>query len=135
MEEKDKNWLSGDIANLKYLKEKRQKLRNNPTPAERELWKYLQNKQLDGYKFRRQFSIGNYIVDFYCTAVKLAIELDGAHHFTEEGKLYDEARTQFMNSQGITEIRFENRELMESIEDVLKKIKEITATLNQPLVK
>jgi very-short-patch-repair endonuclease len=132
MEEKNQfEWLSGEVANLKYLKEKRQALRNNPTPAERELWKYLQNKQLDGYKFRRQFSVGNYILDFYCTAVKLAVELDGAPHFTEEGKSYDKNRDEYLNSQGIRVLRFENNEVLETIENVLNTIKEVMQARKQ----
>ena len=78
------------------------------TAAEVALWMMIKNKQLNGERFLRQFSIGHYIVDFYCHKHKLAIELDGAGHFTEEGKEYDARRTEFLNSEGITVIRFEN---------------------------
>ncbi|MHA6250128.1 endonuclease domain-containing protein [Pontibacter sp. CAU 1760] len=64
------------LHNRKYLKENRRELRHNLTPAEAELWKHLQGSQLAGRKFRRQHSIGNFILDFYCSSEKMAIELD-----------------------------------------------------------
>lgn len=66
---RDKN-----IASMKYL---RKTLRNNGTPAEGKLWSILKNKQVENLTFRRQFSIGKYILDFYCPTLRLAIELDG----------------------------------------------------------
>ena len=74
------------IHNRKYLKEIRRILRKNLTPAEALLWKALQKSQLDGKKFRRQHSVGNYILDFYCPAEKIAIELDGMPHFSIIGE-------------------------------------------------
>ena len=65
------------LNNLPQLKHFRRKLRSHLTPAEAKLWTYLKAKQLDGHRFRRQHSIGGYILDFYCAASKLAIELDG----------------------------------------------------------
>ena len=62
-------------------KRRRQKLRNSSTPWERKLWNYLKNSQLDGYKFRRQYGIENYIVDFYCPKLKLVIEIDGGGYY------------------------------------------------------
>ena len=81
--------MKEQINNVVYLKNTRKQLRNNPTKAEQVLWKYLKNKQIKGYKFRRQHSVGNYILDFYCPALKLCIEIDGDSHFTDEGKNYD----------------------------------------------
>ena len=80
------------IFNKKNLKPVRQELRNNPTQAEAFLWGYLKHSQLEDKKFRRQASIGSYIVDFYCPTEKLVVELDGEVHFDEEAKKYD-ART------------------------------------------
>jgi very-short-patch-repair endonuclease len=77
--------LNPKIKNIPSLTEKRKALRNNLTSAEATLWLCLKNKQLEGKRFRRQFSIGNYIVDFYCPEQKLAIELDGQGHFTVQG--------------------------------------------------
>lgn len=115
--------MSDQINNLKYLKQNRRDLRNNLTPAEASLWTLLKSKQLEGRKFRRQHSVGNYILDFYCTTERLAIELDGAHHFTEEGMQYDEERTAYLNSVDIRVIRFENKLVFIDPEYILKEIK------------
>lgn len=109
--------------NLRYLKDYRKGLRNQPTPAEAALWRSLKGKQLGGRKFRRQHSVGNYILDFYCTTERLCIELDGAHHFTDEGLTYDQERTTFLNNLNIKVIRFENKEVFENLSLVLETIK------------
>ena len=93
------------------------------TAAEVALWMMIKNKQLNGERFLSQFSIGHYIVDFYCHKHKLAIELDGAGHFTEEGREYDARRTEFLNSEGITVIRFENTLIFNYPMQVLEEIK------------
>jgi very-short-patch-repair endonuclease len=111
------------INNRPILKKFRKDLRNNLTSAEATLWKFLKGKQLEGRKFRRQFSVENYILDFYCPSEHLAIELDGAHHFTAAGQEYDTERTKVLNGHGITVIRFENKEVFEALEGVLEKIK------------
>jgi very-short-patch-repair endonuclease len=111
------------INNRKELKDRRRELRNNLTPAEATLWILLQRKRLEGRKFRRQHSVGYYILDFYCPAEKLAIELDGQPHFEEAQIKYDEKRTQYLNSLGITVVRFENEEVFRSPEGVLAEIK------------
>ena len=94
------------------------------TEAEEKLWSYLKKRKLDGRKFRRQFSVDRYILDFYCPDEKLNIELDGAHHFNEEGKVYDQDRDEFLDAHGIKVLRFENNMVFEKIEEVLKKIKD-----------
>ncbi|MFJ7799395.1 endonuclease domain-containing protein [Pedobacter suwonensis] len=111
------------IHNLKYLKDKRKELRNNLTPAEANMWRYLQNSKLDGKKFRRQHSVGNYILDFYCPSEKLAIEVDGNSHDDYSAEVYDKERTNFLNSKGITIIRFNNLEVFESEELVYEAIR------------
>ncbi len=111
------------LNNLKYLNNYRKTLRNNLTPAEASLWKLLQGHKLNGQKFRRQHSVGNYILDFYCPSQKLAIELDGAGHFTEEGIARDQQRTDFLNSCGIHVLRFENKLIFERTEWVLEEIR------------
>ena len=111
------------INNLHILKEKRKELRNSLTPAEATLWLSLQRSQLEGRKFRRQHSVGYYILDFYCPSERLAVELDGAHHYTEEGFLYDNERTAYLNSVGIHVVRFENVEVFRNLEGVLESIK------------
>jgi len=87
------------------------------------LWSSLQRRQLAGKKFRRQVSIGPYIVDFYCPERRLVIELDGAAHFSPTVDEYEAARTRYLESEGLTVIRFENRELKEDIEAVLDRIR------------
>ena len=111
------------INNRPVLKENRKALRKNLTRAEATLWKFLKAKQLEGRKFRRQFSVENYILDFYCPAEKLAIELDGAGHFTSAGYDYDQERTKFLGNHGIKVIRFENVKVFKALESVLEEIK------------
>ena len=81
-----------NLHNRKYLKDNRKALRNNLTSAEATLWNHLKQKQLQGRKFRRQHSILNYIVDFYCPKEKLIIELDGANHLNFAQSLKDKER-------------------------------------------
>ena len=93
-------------------------------PAEVLLWLKLKNKGLKGYKFRRQYSIDNFIVDFYCPKLKLAIEIDGNSHYIEGANLSDNNRQSRIESYGITFLRFTNREIYENIDGTLKIIME-----------
>src|ERR1051326_6734816 len=111
-------------SNIPPLKGRRKELRNNPTPAEAILWKYLQRRRMLGKKFRRQFSISRYIVDFLCVDCGIAIELDGAPHFRELKAEYEAERTAFLTALGIEIIRFENRIVYENIDAVLEAIRE-----------
>ncbi len=111
------------IYNKKELKPRRKELRNNLTYAEVFFWQQVKKRQLDGRKFRRQTSIGPYIVDFYCPEEKLVIELDGEVHFKEESIKYDQERTKYIESLGLKVIRFENNEVIKNTEYVLNKIK------------
>ncbi len=110
------------LHNRKYLKTKRQDLRNHATPAESFLWKYLRKSQLKGRKFRRQHSIENYIVDFYCPSEKLVIELDGAVHEYEKQAEKDERREERLNELGIQVLRFENQFVFDNLQLVLNCI-------------
>jgi very-short-patch-repair endonuclease len=110
--------------NAPSLKTRRQELRSTMTPAEIRLWQAIKHRQLNGLKFRRQHSIGPYIVDFYCPSAKLVIELDGAAHDSESAWRYDEQRTALINSLGLTVLRFENRAIMENLDGVLSVISE-----------
>ncbi|MET2984359.1 endonuclease domain-containing protein [Aureibaculum conchae] len=109
--------------NNKKLLNLRKKLRSNLTPAEVFLWKYLKAKQLDGKKFSRQHSIGNYIVDFYCASEKLIIELDGEVHNNTAAQEYDLKRTNYLNDLGYTVIRFENKFVFDYLPSVLQEIR------------
>jgi len=110
------------LNNLPHKKDERRTLRNNLTPAEAKLWSTLKSGQLQGRKFRRQHSIGEFILDFYCPQEKLAVELDGAGHFTASGNLHDAARTDYLNSVGIRIIRFENKLIWSALDSVLHSI-------------
>ena len=111
------------LHNRKYLKNYRRELRNNLTSAEASLWKLIKSKQLEGRKFRRQHSIGNYIVDFYCPSEKIAIELDGDGHFSDAGYNKDQEKKEFLVKNAIRLIRFENNEVFDATEAVLELIK------------
>ena len=111
------------------------KLRRNTTMPERKFWRELlsQDKMM-GLRFLRQKQIGNYIADFYCSALMLVIEVDGASHFSDEGKEYDKIRTETFGLLGIRVIRYTNKEVMENIEgiwaDLKKKIEKRKIELN-----
>jgi len=111
------------IYNKPILKPYRRKLRSNLTPAEAFLWTHLKNKQLEGRRFRRQFSIHNYIVDFYCPAEKLVLELDGEIHNNAIAIERDRIRDAKLNKMGIKVLRFENSLVFDKLEWVLEEIK------------
>ena len=110
------------IHNKKSLKQTRKDLRNHLTSAEATLWKHLQRSQL-GQKFRRQHSVGGCILDFYCPESKLNVELDGNHHFSEEGIMKDKRRDKFLEKYNVKVIRFENSDVFDKLPDVLIEIK------------
>ncbi|SCY06236.1 Very-short-patch-repair endonuclease [Nonlabens sp. Hel1_33_55] len=111
------------IHNLKYLESNRKYLRKNLTPAEAYLWSHLQSKKFHGLKFRRQHSIKNYIVDFYCALHKLVIELDGQVHEEPVHKEKDQKRDQDLTELGFTVLRYENKYVFEELPHVLRDIK------------
>jgi very-short-patch-repair endonuclease len=110
-------------SNKKELKLFRKNLRNRSTSAEASLWNLLKNKQLDGRKFRRQHSLENYIVDFYCSSEKLIIELDGDPHGDYSRIQKDTVRDNYFNTLGYKVIRFENRFVFQDPELVLETIR------------
>lgn len=96
--------------NSSKMKAFRRELRNNSTSAEKTLWNWLKGDKVNGLRFRRQYSIGNYILDFYCPKLKLAIELDGDYHYHGGMVKADYLREQYLKQKfGITTLRFENR--------------------------
>jgi len=115
------------IFNRQSEKEKRRQLRQNMPEAEVILWSHLQGKALRGYKFRRQYGIGRYVVDFYCAKVKLVIEIDGDSHFTDEAEKYDCQREVYIQSLGLKVIRFTNLEIRNNLEQVLEAIEKLVA--------
>ena len=115
--------MKGRTHNKSELTTQRKTLRNNSTSAEAMLWSMLKSRQL-GVRFRRQFSVGQYILDFYSPEVNLCIELDGAPHFTYVGSDYDYERTEYLKEyHGIRTLRFENSEFFKYPEEVLATIK------------
>ena len=97
-------------------------LRTQSTEAEKLLWKYLRSKQLEGFKFRRQQPIGNYIVDFVCFEKRLIIELDGGHHALDKGK--DVERDTWLSAEGFKVLRFWNTDVLMNIDGVLETIRQ-----------
>lgn len=100
----------------------RKRLRNEPTQGERVLWQYLKGEQL-GVKFRCQYGVGPYVVDFYCASLRLAIELDGDSHFQPGAQERDRIRQRFIGEQGIRVIRFLESDVRSNQNAVLEQIK------------
>ena len=98
------------------------------------LWQYLRNRQINGHKFRRQVSIGKYIVDFYCPKLRLAIEIDGESHFENSHAINrDKERQNIIQANDITFLRFTNTDVSENTEGVIEKISLITKNSRPPL--
>ncbi|MBU4143052.1 DUF559 domain-containing protein [Patescibacteria group bacterium] len=108
------------IHNLVNKKQIRRKLRSSATPQEIILWSRLKNSQL-GYKFRRQHSIGKYIVDFYCPEKKLIIEIDGSQHIDN---VYDAERDAYLKNLRFKVLRFWDNDVNNNLDGVLLKIME-----------
>ena len=97
-------------------------LRKQLTPQEWILWQLLRNHSFYSYEFRRQYVIGEYIVDFVCRKKKIIIEIDGGQHNTPEEIIYDKKRTEFLNSRGYKVIRFWNGDIDKNIDGVYKVV-------------
>jgi len=95
-------------------------LRSNPTNAERTLWRHLRLRQIHGHKFRRQRSIGPYIVDFVCLEKKVVIEVDGGQHSRRNS--YDGKRDTWLRAKGFRVLRFWDHEVLTQIDDVKESI-------------
>ena len=100
-------------------------LRKNMTSQERKLWNIIKNKQFYGYRFRRQFPIEKYIVDFVCREKRVIIELDGGQHNQPDDVQYDNERTVFLTSEGYQIVRFWNNDIDKNLQGVYKKLQEI----------
>jgi very-short-patch-repair endonuclease len=106
------------------------RLRQNMTPAEQRLWDALRNKQLDGLKFRTQHPVGPFILDFWCPAHKLVVEVDGSiHDYQVDG---DEARTRQLEAYGYHVLRFRNQEVMDDLPAVLERIRQVASLSSLP---
>lgn len=114
--------------NLPQLKEVRRRLRHDRSPAEHILWRFLKGRQLLGLKFRRQQSIGNYVVDFYCPAKHIVVEVDGDSHFDELQKQYDVVREEFFQQLGIRTFSFRNDEVTHDTLNVIERLRVFITT-------
>jgi type I restriction enzyme M protein len=103
-------------------KSKAQQLRQNQTEAEKQLWRQLRNRNLADYKFRRQYPIKPYIVDFLCFFHRLIIEIDGGHHNEDNQIIYDEKRSNFLEAKGFVILRFWNNQVLGEMDAVLNEI-------------
>ena len=127
----DKGGKGGYIPYNKSLTEKARQNRKNPTPAERKLWfEVLRHKRFDNLKFTRQKPLDEYIVDFYCAELMLAVEIDGDSH--DERQPYDETRTHKLNILGIDVIRYPNAEVMRNLEGVYQNLQKRVAERGNP---
>lgn len=115
--------MSEVIHNRKAMEEFRRELRKTPTRFEALLWDRLRSSQLDGRKFRRQHSVGVYILDFYCPAERLCIEIDGTTHHNADAISHDKERDEALAQLRIKTVRIRNDEVETGIETVLNKIK------------
>lgn len=98
------------------------KLRKNQTDAEKKLWTILRNRQINRVEFRRQFSIGRYVLDFYCPEFRLGIEADGGQHYQDKDRKRDEIRRGNLKKLGVEIIRFNDREILTNINGVYEII-------------
>ena len=133
--------LEGKASDLVYLAgarreipqallQRARELRQLQTSAEKILWECLRANRLNGAKFRRQHNIGQYIADFYCSAAKLVVELDGEIHQTQQER--DGDRDAWMQANGLTVLRFNNTEITENLEQTLQAIADHLPSPPQP---
>jgi very-short-patch-repair endonuclease len=106
------------------LREIARGLRNNSTSGEALLWKQLRNKQMLGYDFHRQKPLDQFIVDFYCHELNLAIEIDGGSHEADESQEKDAARQERLESLGVKFLRFKESDIRKDIRTVLETIEQ-----------
>jgi very-short-patch-repair endonuclease len=116
--------------NKLILKPRRRELRQSTTPAEIKIWNIIRNRKINNLKFIRQYSVGFYILDFYCPKIRLAIEIDGGQHNDPDQKEYDEERTKYLNNLDIKVIRFWNSDVIKNIEGVYQVV--VASVQNSP---
>ena len=110
------------LYNKNSEKEKRRKLRQDIVIAETIIWDKIRNRQIEDCKFRRQYSVDKFVIDFYSPILKLAIEIDGESHFKDGMAEYDRERQNYIESLGIRFIRFTNNDVYENLDGVLESI-------------
>ena len=107
------------------LKSRRRQLRKNQTPHKGYLWSYLRNRKLGGYKFYRQFSFGNYVLDYYCQTKRIAVELDGSQHQNDGENTCAKQKKEYLAKYGVKTLRFWNGRVRYDIDGVLDEILQI----------
>jgi len=108
-------------------------LRQQLTDCERLLWRRLRNRGLAGFKFRRQHPWPPYVLDFYCSELRLVIELDGGQHYDDAGLAKDRLRTDYLRRQGLEVLRFSNLDVLQNLDDVLTELlRRVEARSPQP---
>jgi len=108
----------------------RKTLRREMPKGETRLWILLKNRNL-GYKFRRQYGIGSFVVDFCCPEIKLVIEVDGLSHENEDAVIYDQRRQKYLEINGFKVIRFTSAEMFSDLQDIAQKIIGVCKTLDR----
>jgi very-short-patch-repair endonuclease len=108
--------------NKSVLTQRRKELRKNLSKAEAIMWNHLSRRQIHGYKFRRQYSVDQYVLDFYCPELKLAIEIDGDSHFMPGAQEQDKARQEHIEAFGIRFLRFTNEDVCKNIDGVCQAV-------------
>jgi very-short-patch-repair endonuclease len=116
------------LFNWQKHKNIRRTLRKNSTKGEKILWSKLRNRNL-GYKFRRQYSIENFVVDFYCPELKLVIEVDGVTHISDEEVRHDKIRQEYLESLDLTVKRYLNSDIYNNLKNVIRDINETCGKL------
>jgi len=120
-----------DIYNKKKMTKKRQALRKDMPKAEIVLWSYLKGKQIEGLKFRRQYSIDNDTVDFYCPSIRLAIEVDGDSHMYKKQQDKDLRKEENLKTLGIRLVRYLNTDIYDNIEGVIEDLYKQIEAINK----
>jgi very-short-patch-repair endonuclease len=106
-------------------------LRKNPTEAEILLWDRIKDRQIEGARFRRQHPMKNFVVDNYCHELKLSIEIDGKYHNERSQQFYDDDRTEILNENKVSIIRFTNDQIYHSIDSVIEGIRNIIISMRK----
>ena len=114
--------MTTKLYNLTDLKQKRRDLRKNQPSPELLVWNAIRNRQIGGYKFKRQYSIGSFILDFYCAEMKLAIEIDGDSHYEQGAPTKDHYRQASIEKLGVKFLRFTNLEVTSNLEGIVEAI-------------
>ena len=105
-------------------------LRRNVTEAEKRLWRVLQRAQMSGFSFRGQHPLGDYIVDFYCSRLRLAVEVDGGQRNLPRRRIADDRRSNWLRRKGVTVLRFWNNDILQNTEGVWDEIALAVAALS-----